>query len=44
MRILFDTNAVSELMRPQPDPLATLNTRDFAKVPGLPLVNPWRAA
>lgn len=25
-------------------PLATRNTRDFAKVPGLALVNPWEAA
>lgn len=25
-------------------PLATRNTRDFAKVPGLVLINPWQAA
>ncbi len=44
MRILPNTNAVSELMRLQPFPLATRNTRDFAKVSGLVLIDPWQAA
>ena len=44
MRILLNTNAVSELISLQPDSLATRNTRDFVKVPDLALINPWEAA
>ena len=41
MDILLDTNVVSELMKPQPDPaVATRNVRDFDYV-GLEIINPW---
>jgi predicted nucleic acid-binding protein len=37
---LLDTNIPSELVRPQPEPKVTRNTKDFDGL-GVALLNPW---